>query len=109
MGLAVYQDLEVNKGSRLVDEFQLVDKAGVPINITGFEYKLVIKESEQTETVLYEANLIKVDNLMGIVRIAICPSDLEIVYPVLPYWITQVNPLDDCDVNEIMTGKFLIK
>ena len=109
MPLAAYQDLTLNNGSRLKEEIQLIDKSGVPLNITPYQYTLLIKESETTEEVLYEAELVKTDNAMGIITIEVCPTDLVVTYPVLFYWITQTNPVYSCDITEVMTGKLLFK
>lgn len=101
---AAYIDLDCDRGSRLTQEFQLIDHLGNPINITNDTFTVIIKESEATDDILYQAIVEKNDSLMGFITLAICAEDTEWPYENVIYSIVK-NLANDCFRDEVITGK----
>lgn len=105
---AAYLDIECDRGSRLIVEFQIINNSGNPVNITNDTFTVIIKESNNTDDILYEALVTKTDNITGFITLAICAEDMEFNYPVVIYSIFK-NLANDCFREKIITGNIILK
>lgn len=108
---AARKDFIVEKGARFYKELALVDNNGSAVTLVGKTIQCVIKESNETDTVLFnltEANsgIQVLDDANGSVALYITADNTDINVDFGVYKITQIDEnYPDEEIERLLEGK----
>jgi hypothetical protein len=104
--MAGLRDIRIYKGDSYLHEVRIRDSENSPINITGREYRVQMRKSKASKTVVASFDIFIADAPNGIVRFSLEPEDTSKIIPGTYYYDFEETNLGY--VTTLMGGKMVI-